>query len=447
MGGNAFAQAAAAGQPKLNTPRMTPKEYDELKSIYLAKLQNCMPAAKVACLVEAPEKEDYGDMDILVAIDRKMDFINLATAIGAAGLICHSSGGHQMCSLAVPKDGSRHGDLPVVYKMVHENAVHQTGVQLSIETTDEQYAQIDVEVIPTEMLEWHIFYSSYGDLSGLLGHTVKNLGLRITDSGLWLQMIELDVAKSVPVHDLADSDGRIFLSKEPAKVMEFMGLRETTFDKGFATCDELYSWAASSRLLFPETVKSSWNKSNEGQRERKRGMYAVYFKEWLPLRMDMKPDQDEEERQQAIARLRQDVQNDAVGFFRKREEYDTKRHAIILKTQNMIAANHLKPLVAKHSGTEGRKLAEVYRAFQRHVDFDSLGQPYVAETAHKNEQSQLYRFLADDGKTLKDPDGADAWVKEHWELLKTMLRQKGATGEAHADKGVVDKEKAAAGGD
>ena len=78
---------------------MKPDQYERLKNLYLSKLQDYFPKGKIACLTEAPEKADYGDMDVFVAIDQRVDFIDMANFLGATGIICHSSGKVQKCSL------------------------------------------------------------------------------------------------------------------------------------------------------------------------------------------------------------------------------------------------------------------------------------------------------------------------------------------------------------
>lgn len=68
MGGLAFARAAAEGQPTLSTPRMLPETYWSFKADYLKRLQEYFPAGtRVATLTEAPEKEDYGDIDFIAS--------------------------------------------------------------------------------------------------------------------------------------------------------------------------------------------------------------------------------------------------------------------------------------------------------------------------------------------------------------------------------------------
>lgn len=43
MGGTAFTQAAATGQPTLRTPRMSPEDYARLKTKYAEELRQYFP--------------------------------------------------------------------------------------------------------------------------------------------------------------------------------------------------------------------------------------------------------------------------------------------------------------------------------------------------------------------------------------------------------------------
>ncbi len=408
---------------------MSPDEYTTLKAIYLARVQECFPTAKVACLTEAPEKEDYGDMDIFVAVSQKVEFIDLADSVGAAGVISQSSGEHQSCSLAVPRDGSRSGNRPVVYKPYNGNS---NKLAPSATVTTEEYAQVDIDIVHPDILPWHAFYYSYGDLAGLIGHTVKHLGFLASDRGLWLRLKELDNAKSLQIQNVADKDGRIFLSDDPVQVMRFLGLSPVTYNAGFTTIEELYKWVATSRFLFAESVKTDWDNSRDRHRLDKRKLYSGFFKEWLPERFKDKPTLDEEVRRQRVNELREKFKDEAVALFGKQEEFVAKRDAIVRKVQHALATSCLKPLIAQHSKqSDTRKLAEIVRAFRRHVVFSPSGQPYASETPHTDAESQLYRFLADDGNTLEDPQGTGAWVEEHWEELKLLQKQVDGHGSGH----------------
>ena len=169
MGGGAFAQAFAPGEPTLHTPRMSPDEYERVKKVYSEKMQTCLPDIKVTVLTEAPEKTDYGDIDIFIATEQHVDWADLATQLGAAGVICHSS---KKATMAVPKDASEKLGSAVVYK--HHHGISKRDCTSG--TSSEEYAQVDIEIVSPDLLDWHTFYSSYGDMAGLIGHIVTQLG-------------------------------------------------------------------------------------------------------------------------------------------------------------------------------------------------------------------------------------------------------------------------------
>lgn len=171
MGGGAFAQAFAQDEPTLKIVRLGQKDYERLKQTYVNKLQTCFPKAKVGSLIEAPQKKDYGDIDLFVSTSETVNFINMANELGAAGVICHSPESSEtirICSVGVLKHGGVNNHPAVVYKHL-DNPNNTSGSRSTAALTSEEYAQIDIEIVSPELLEWHKFYSSYGDMVGLLG--------------------------------------------------------------------------------------------------------------------------------------------------------------------------------------------------------------------------------------------------------------------------------------
>ena len=437
MGGGAFRNAASPGQPTLNTPRMTPAEYQRLKNIYLAKVQAYFADshAKVAILREAPEKVDYGDIDLFVGLDEDVEFLRLANEMGARGLIIHSTGAVQNCTVGVPKDESSRERPAVLYQTTQSNSSSRS--PSPAEVTPEDYAQIDITIIPTDLVDWHTFYSAYGDLNGLLGHIITNLGFTITDRGLWLRMKELDVSKNIERTGLADSEGKLMLSKDPAQVMRFLGLSVDEWDAGFSTLHSFYSWLGACRVLHPVAIKLKRDKAHERIREQKRDVYRRFFFEWLPAHVpEMNETFEKEEQVKTISELRERYLQEAIDFFDKRAIYEMMHKAAVLKIRNAVAENVLRPLVAKHSGAKAKKLPEMMRAFRRFVVFDQNGRPVVAETAHTDAESQLHLFLDDKAEQLRDEIATEEFVKRRWEELKAKerLRAKGKSAdEAEAE--------------
>lgn len=449
MGGSAFTQASAKGEPTISTPRMSQEVYQELRMIYMERLRSYFPESQVASLVDAPEKSDYGDMDFVVARDDLLDFVDLANRVGARALICHHA---RMCTLAVSRDGSPSSKPAVQYKQVN-------GRHPSTTVTEEQYAQIDVEVIPIHLFEWHAFYASYGDMAGLLGHMLHNLGFTVSDKGLWLRMKELDDAKKLPYTNTADRDGTVFLSHEPSAVMRFLGLSVERYEAGFKTLDELYSWLGECRLLLWDAVKTKRDDSNGRNREQTRPVFTTFFNEWMPAHMPANNiakipsavdgssetasgDANDGASVHILHRRWAELVPEAVDFFDKNADFETKHNALVRNVQNAVAARELRPIIQLHSGRQTKSLSEIVRAFRRYVavrpveskdsgpESNERVQLFALETPHTDAESELWRLVeavdeAGGGEMkykLKNEAIVDEWVKNSWEELRALER-------------------------
>ncbi|CZT21631.1 uncharacterized protein RCC_07496 [Ramularia collo-cygni] len=422
MGGNAFAHAVSGNTPTLYTPRVTPKKYDQLKQLYELKLRRHLPGRQVNILKEAPEKRDYGDLDFVIeSAHEPVDWQILAGQIGAAGLIIHSSDKVQSCSVAVPMDGSASAGF-TIYKLKH----NLTG--LSMEVTKEEYAQIDLGVVPKELFEWHSFYSSFGDMSGMLGHMVHNLGFTICDRGLMLRLAELEAAKDMTFVNIPDTCGKLFLSKDPQKLLDFLGLSYDTYQQGFDTADDLYRWLCQCRLLSKDSIKVKRDDANGRQKERKRPVYSTFFNDWLPAYLETSVNHTADPQlipaSSRYSSQRQDLALEAVAFFDKRTEYERMSTALVYKIKSQSVENLLKPIISQHSGLKEKKLAEVVRSFRRWVGFQGEI-PYILNSPNEDEQSELYKFLGKEDTTkLRDEEGVGEWVKGNWEMIKALERER-----------------------
>ncbi|KXT17591.1 hypothetical protein AC579_6180 [Pseudocercospora musae] len=427
MGGSAFLHALAEGHPTLNTPRMSPELYAARKTQYTAELQAYFPGCEVLALKEAPQKADYGDVDFMVCTHRNLDMKDIADFLGAAGVI---GGGAGRCSVAVPQDGSRSPHPAVYYKAT---AGPGSKKQASSKITEETYAQIDIELVRPSMFAWHTFYTSYGDLAGLLGAIVHNIGFTVSDRGLYLRFQELDEAKQIQGIRVNNEEGLLLLSKKPEEVMRFLGLSPEKFEAGFATMDAFYTWLAESRLVTADIHIQSKRKntSKQRQKERKRTTIGNFFEEFLPVYLNLDMDSDgtdittEDDAPwppPAMKKLRQQYAEEALHFFNKRSAYEIQHSTLMNWLRSQKCEQLIKPIVAKVSGKKERKLAEVVRAFRRRVRFGDNGEPYIADMAHSDQESELCQWL-DNADALRDVEAVRGWIDAHWEELKELERR------------------------
>ncbi|CAK3837508.1 Hypothetical predicted protein [Lecanosticta acicola] len=417
MGGHAFAQAVTeSGAPTLRTPRMTPAEYSHLKAVYRERLKTLLPGCEVESLIEAPEKPDYGDLDLIVCSDQTHDLPDLAQQVGARAILVYGSDKDQRCTLAVPKNGCKCEAPVALYKPSHGNVPAQ--VQ-SKNLSEEEYAQIDIRFLTPESFEWYAFYASYGDLAALLGRLARPLGFTVSDKGLWLRLQELDDSKDVKWLSIPDKDGYLLLSSDPGKIMAFFGLSAERYWEGFQSMEDFYKWLAECRFISPEIIQIKRDDHNERQKERKRTVYSRFLREWLPARLetdsettkDVTP-QSEHDAEPDFTSKRAELCKEAAEIFAKTEEYAQMRRALILGIRNQTAERLIKPIVAIHSGKADRKLTEVMRAFRRWIVFVD-GSPQMGETAHSDGDAQLHHWLDSDFASLENEDAANEWQRGH----------------------------------
>lgn len=173
MGGQLFAVPGSGGQPALNVPRIPTHQYNELKAKYHAIISEYYE--KISTLVEAPGKEDHGDIDIMVA-GPKMGITPEDLASRLQAVRKHRNG--PTCSFAVP-----------------------------LSKSENTYLQLDINLCHDGQFEWEYFMNSYGDLWQILGILLRTLGLTANDHGLNLRVKEIE--------SRSRKASKVTLSKDP----------------------------------------------------------------------------------------------------------------------------------------------------------------------------------------------------------------------------------------
>ena len=187
------------------------------------------------------------------------------------------------------------------------------------------------------------------------------------------------------------------------------------------------------RLLCVEAIRLKRDKADVRTRESTRTVYSGFFFEWLPRHMDSGAELDKEVQLDRLSSLRQQYVQEATELFAARREYEVKHATLCKALNNAIASNLLKPIIAQHSGMADKKTTEILRAFRRHVAVGSDRRPCVLQEPHSDEKSELYHLLDDDSVSLRAADAVSEWVKENWEILRALERQRvkgGAVGES-----------------
>jgi hypothetical protein len=178
MGGNAF----RSHLPNATFPRLSPLVYASLKSTLLPRLTPLFQYVGVPH--EAPEKEDHGDVDFIVACP--------LTTIGHEE-IKHALG----ASACIPSEQpDRRG--------THNFALRLADVATPLPTdpvpvSEEVFVQVDVN-IRKDAQDWEnvMIFHSYGDLGMIMGRLAASVGLHLGELGLKVSRSSLVTLRSGP---------------------------------------------------------------------------------------------------------------------------------------------------------------------------------------------------------------------------------------------------------
>ncbi|QUC15852.1 uncharacterized protein UV8b_00093 [Ustilaginoidea virens] len=317
MGGRAF----ASRDKPLFTPRMPPPVYQHVKARchdILRQRYMC-----VASPIEAPGKQDHGDVDILVAwpwqqgLDTARQLEHIAASLGATDVI---AGGASTFNLAIPWPPGLPGG----------------GDDDDDETDPPRHVQIDVRICATlEELQWILFKHAHGDLWSIVGSTIRPYGLTVDDAALWLRIPEVEA------FDKARAS--VFLTSEPAEVLRFLGLPlGEHWDGPFASPRDMFAYAARCRV-FRVPPPGPPDRDSLQPTDRKRMNKRPAFRAWID---DFIP---ECRRRQLFLRepppppppSRAEIAREAMALFRVEAEFVARRKEMLLQRQRQVVLRDL----------------------------------------------------------------------------------------------------------
>jgi hypothetical protein len=141
MGGNAL--------KNVNCVRVNANIYNTIKSTVLVKLQNFIPIFEFVPIIETPEKETFGDLDLLYETKENQNIYNIVNEIFA------------------PKEMIRNGNV--------------ISFSFPLGKPDDGYFQIDL--IKVSNIEMAQFYFGYGDIGNIIGFIAKRNHLTFGQEG------------------------------------------------------------------------------------------------------------------------------------------------------------------------------------------------------------------------------------------------------------------------
>ncbi|KAK2772605.1 hypothetical protein CKAH01_13901 [Colletotrichum kahawae] len=247
MGGSVF----TAGDRPLNTPRMPPEVYERVKAECHAALRKIYLC--VASPIEGPAKRDYGDIDILVALERSIIL-----------------GGSHSDYQPFGKDGKKDACKAIqealgapflkIENQTDHYAVRWPDASPLAEGDDtstsspERYCQIDIAICDNlEQVHWKLFKHAHGDLWSILGTIIRPYGLTVDEESLWVRIVEME--------KFDKKRARVLLTQDPYEILSFLGLAADShiWDSAFESLEDMYEYAATCRFFcsLPLSAQSS----------------------------------------------------------------------------------------------------------------------------------------------------------------------------------------------
>jgi hypothetical protein len=212
MGGNALA---------VQCIRANREVYEAVKTDVIARLRSYLDLYPIP---EAPEKSDFGDLDILYTLDEVKDVTEIVRTVFN------------------PAEIKRNGTVnSFSYKL-------DTG----------EYFQVDL--IFTTNPTMSLFYFSYGDYGSIVGRMVKPLGLSFGEAGLWTTY----------------QGERIVLSTEPATIADYLNLNYDEWKSGFPTKVALFEHLVRCKFFTPAVFRSENLNHQYNKRTKKRKLFVEF---------------------------------------------------------------------------------------------------------------------------------------------------------------------------
>lgn len=179
----------------------------------------------VATPIEGPAKRDYGDVDILVCLERRAAFpgddVDSTIQQPRFGRDILNQIGKQLGAAHInylPGNKSANFALPWPEHLLPATDLNQAGGMTC--SSEEQIAslhvQVDIQIdMSVDEMQWHLFKHAHGDIWHLIGVMIRPLGLTVDEEALWLRIPDIE--------GVDKKKAKVKLSSEPIDVLSFLG--------------------------------------------------------------------------------------------------------------------------------------------------------------------------------------------------------------------------------
>ncbi len=317
MGGNNL--------PGIVTSRKSSDEYEIIKTEILKVLND----NNIICNVpySVPGKKDYGDLDVICFYrDDILDFIKRIFVPDVVTPTI-SNGKLFNVSFNIGKDTiiptiRNHNDFQIDFIFCYSN------------------------------MDMYMFYFSYGDLGSILGRISNAYGLKLGESGLFMNYNSVTL-----VLDYQNTPDKIYFSDNPREICQYFKLDYDSWLKGFDTAEEIFNFAISSEF-FSKDIFRTLNIDHR-RRLRLRPMYMNFLKY---INVDSEQIKNASETHGEVI---QNLQPEAISYFNKWDIVnETKRMRLKDRERNEKYNGH----IFMKLGYKGKDIGMMKNRFEQYIN-------------------------------------------------------------------------------
>ncbi|KAK1781370.1 hypothetical protein QBC45DRAFT_405997 [Copromyces sp. CBS 386.78] len=396
MGGSIF----SSGDDPLHTPRMPPHIYHQVKAACHAALRTMFLC--VASPIEGPEKKDYGDLDILVAMETRLVFptsaqhdvprgveelaADIKAALNAERFIVNPYTNSMHLAIPWPKEDSQIGEE---------------------KDSTQRYFQVDISICKSmDQMFWALFKSAHGDAWTLLGSIIRPFGLTADDEGLCLRIPEIE--------KLDRKKARVLLTTDPVEVVHFLGMQvEGYWSEPFPTVDAMFSYIATCRFftVHESSPDPSQDNSTTKRNMKTRPIFRKWVEDFLPrVRADGRFELQHQKGVSDTSDLRVRVRDEAFRTFNVEPIYWAQLKDWRLKREPEAVKNLIKSAIPNDLDPQFR--GSLLSAIKKIVMEDST------------EYNLRPKISLRDDEGFYDKDKTRAFVEENWEDIGKLAFKK-----------------------
>lgn len=264
------------------------------------------------------EKEDFGDMDILILA--KEDFGDIKAKLN---------------SLYSPKG------------IFHNSNLY------SFEYKD---FQIDLIFTPKKNWETSKRFFAWGDCGNLIGKIFNKLNLKFGYDGL----------RYVYRHNNGKELDQITITKDLPKAVELLGLDSKKYKSGFKNSEELFNWIVGSKFFYSDSFKLENLNSINRQRNKNRKLYNEFIT-WAENKQ-FEPNAE-------LIKLFEFIDENELAWLSILDKYFGSKavehyNALHLKASNnyIVKSKYNGDLVKEWTGLTGTELGNTIVKFNKHLE-------------------------------------------------------------------------------